>query len=175
MQRFRGGLVFKAHRLMYLSFLGLRVIKKKKKKSSELHPPFDCCHREPRFAFFWFQVSVFGFQASGFGCSGFGFRVSGFGRVGFRFRFSVSCFRVSCFVFRVSCFVFRVPGFERRVPGFGSRVGLEGFRRTSAGPETSAAMSARSAVCKSQLQHKSVNLWITLVIVKTKLTNLCVS
>jgi len=30
-QRFRGGLVFKAHRLLYHSALGLRVIKKKKK------------------------------------------------------------------------------------------------------------------------------------------------
>ena len=31
-KRFRGGLVFKAHRLLYHSTLGLRVIKKKKKK-----------------------------------------------------------------------------------------------------------------------------------------------
>ena len=31
MQRFRGGLVFKAHRLVYHSTLGLRVIKKKKR------------------------------------------------------------------------------------------------------------------------------------------------
>jgi len=30
-QRFRGGLVFKAHRVLYHSTLGLRVIKKKKK------------------------------------------------------------------------------------------------------------------------------------------------
>ena len=30
-QRFRGGLVFKAHRLLYHSTLGLRVIKKEKK------------------------------------------------------------------------------------------------------------------------------------------------
>ena len=30
-QRFRGGLVFKAHRRLYHSTLGLRVIKKKKK------------------------------------------------------------------------------------------------------------------------------------------------
>jgi len=33
MQRFRGGLVFKAHRLVYHSTLGLRVIKKKKEQS----------------------------------------------------------------------------------------------------------------------------------------------
>jgi len=32
-QRFRGGLVFKAHSLLYHSTLGLRVIKKKKKKT----------------------------------------------------------------------------------------------------------------------------------------------
>jgi len=31
-KRFRGGLVFKAHRLLYHSTLGLRVIKKKRKK-----------------------------------------------------------------------------------------------------------------------------------------------
>ena len=31
-KRFRGGLVFKAHRLLYHSTLGLRVTKKKKKK-----------------------------------------------------------------------------------------------------------------------------------------------
>jgi len=30
-KRFRGGLVFKAHRLLYHSTLGFRVIKKKKK------------------------------------------------------------------------------------------------------------------------------------------------
>ena len=34
-QRFRGGLVFKAHRLLYHSTLGLRVIKKKKEEQSE--------------------------------------------------------------------------------------------------------------------------------------------
>ena len=33
-QRFRGGLVFKAHRLVYHSTLGLTVIKKKKKKTN---------------------------------------------------------------------------------------------------------------------------------------------
>jgi len=33
-QRFRGGLVFKAHRLLCHSALGLRVIKKKKKKKT---------------------------------------------------------------------------------------------------------------------------------------------
>ena len=31
-KRFRGGLVFKAHRLVYHSTLGLRVIKKKKNR-----------------------------------------------------------------------------------------------------------------------------------------------
>ena len=35
-KRFRGGLVFKAHRLLYHSTLGLRVIKKKKKHCSRL-------------------------------------------------------------------------------------------------------------------------------------------
>ena len=38
-ERFRGGLVFKAHRLLCLSTLGSRVIKKKKKKSIPRSPP----------------------------------------------------------------------------------------------------------------------------------------
>jgi len=33
-KRFRGGLVFKAHRLVYHSTLGWRVIKQKKKKKN---------------------------------------------------------------------------------------------------------------------------------------------
>ena len=35
-QRFRGGLVFKAHRLLYHSTLGLRVKKKKKDLEADL-------------------------------------------------------------------------------------------------------------------------------------------
>ena len=38
MQRFRGELVFKAHRLLYHSTLGLRVIKKKKKIHNMIPP-----------------------------------------------------------------------------------------------------------------------------------------
>jgi len=34
-QRFRGGLVFKAHRLLYHSTLGLRVIKKRRRRLTE--------------------------------------------------------------------------------------------------------------------------------------------
>jgi len=37
-QRFRGGLVFKAHRLFYHSTLGLRAIKKKKKQLDRRQP-----------------------------------------------------------------------------------------------------------------------------------------
>jgi len=37
-KRFRGGLVFKAHRLVYHSTLGVRVIMKKKKKIVAQHP-----------------------------------------------------------------------------------------------------------------------------------------
>ena len=36
MKRFRGGLVFKAHRLLHPSTLGLAVIKKKKKKEKKM-------------------------------------------------------------------------------------------------------------------------------------------
>jgi len=38
-KRFRGGLVVKAHRLLYHSNLGLRVIKKKKKVRTETGAP----------------------------------------------------------------------------------------------------------------------------------------
>ena len=57
MQRFRGGLVFKAHRLLCHSTLGLRVIKKK----------------------------GWGFGSAGFGDWGFGVGVSGVGFRGLRF------------------------------------------------------------------------------------------
>jgi len=40
-QRFQGGLVFKAHRLVYHSILGWRVMKKKKKHRNM--PSFDFC------------------------------------------------------------------------------------------------------------------------------------
>ena len=40
-KRFRGGLVFKAHRLVYDSTVGLGVIKKKKSERQQLHPPRD--------------------------------------------------------------------------------------------------------------------------------------
>ena len=36
-EQFRGGLVFKAHRLLYHSTLGLRVIQKKEKKLDSWH------------------------------------------------------------------------------------------------------------------------------------------
>ena len=39
-KRFRGGLVFKAHRWLYHSTLGSRVKKKKKKKKNQ--PPIAC-------------------------------------------------------------------------------------------------------------------------------------
>ena len=51
-QWFRGGLAFKAHRLLYHSILGLRVIKKRKRKSTDrsrtlaalnARSPWCCC------------------------------------------------------------------------------------------------------------------------------------
>ena len=44
MKRFRGGLVFKAHKLVYHSTLGLRVIKKKKGTPDNTSPqdPAGC-------------------------------------------------------------------------------------------------------------------------------------
>ena len=41
-KRFRGGLVFKAHRLLYHSTLGLRVINKKRKKKELVVPVQPC-------------------------------------------------------------------------------------------------------------------------------------
>ena len=41
-KRFRGELVFKAHRLFYHSALGLRVIKKKKKGADEWRSGWGC-------------------------------------------------------------------------------------------------------------------------------------
>jgi len=43
-QRFRGGLVFEAHRLLYHSTLGLRVIEKKKR--ADLVEDRDLPHQE---------------------------------------------------------------------------------------------------------------------------------
>jgi hypothetical protein len=58
MKWFRGGLVFKAHRLLYHATLGSRVSKKKKKKRKKncalKHTPEECrsskleMHCEPR-------------------------------------------------------------------------------------------------------------------------------
>ena len=53
MKRFRGGLVFEAHRLLYHSTLGLRVIKKEKKGASE--------------GFICDLLSALGFKGSGWG------------------------------------------------------------------------------------------------------------
>ena len=74
MQRFRGGLVYRAHRLVYHSTLGLRVITKKKRRFHELE----------------FRV-----EGSEFCVSCFVVRVPGSG-------FCVLGFGVSCFVFRGS-------------------------------------------------------------------------
>ena len=42
-ERFRGGLVFKAHRLLYHSTLGSRVMKKKKKKTHQTRASDEDC------------------------------------------------------------------------------------------------------------------------------------
>ena len=63
-QRFRGGLVFKAHRRLYHSTLDLRVIKKKKKVTGRREPCQPCPTpvSPPRDA----PVQGFGFRVSGF-------------------------------------------------------------------------------------------------------------
>ena len=87
MKRFRGGLAFKAHRLVYHSTLGLRVINKKK-EPSRLNTR---CHREILAAMghrshilaaidFWrFSLMMLAGDAAfggwGLGSKGFGLRV----------------------------------------------------------------------------------------------------
>jgi len=46
-QRFRGGLAFKAHRLLYHSTLGLRVIKKKRRSAASRAASHECCDALP--------------------------------------------------------------------------------------------------------------------------------
>ena len=87
-KRFRGGLVFEAHRLLYHSTLGLRVIKKKEKKMS-----------------FTVQGSGFRVQGSGSRVRGSGFRVQGAGC-----RVQGSGSRVRGSGFRVQGSGFRDPG-----------------------------------------------------------------
>jgi len=123
MQRFRGGLVFKAHRLLYHSTLGLRVIKKKKKKGLGLCRwvvllvrSSGCRGSGVRDLGSGFQVSGSEFRVSGVRVLDCGFRVSGFG-------FRVGCW-ASVFGFRVFGFWipgsgFRVSGFEVRAAGVG--------------------------------------------------------
>ena len=104
-KRFRGGLVFKAHRWLYHSTLGSRVIKKKEKKR-QLSP----LRRVP------FSGTV---QGSGFRVRGSGFRVqvSGFGVRGSGLRVQGSGFRVQGSGFRVRDLTFRVQGSEFGVQG----------------------------------------------------------
>ena len=79
MQRFRGGLVFKPHRIVYHSTLGLIEINKKKKSP----PLFSGFPFRIKVWAFGFRVLVlgFGFWVLGFGVwvLGFGFWVLGFG------------------------------------------------------------------------------------------------
>ena len=76
--RFRGGLVFKAHRLVYHSTLGLRVINKKKKTApAEGGEHFGFVVQGFGFGFwgFGFWVLGFGVWGLGLGVWGLGFRV----------------------------------------------------------------------------------------------------
>ena len=76
MERFRGGLVFTAHRSLYYSILGSRVITKKKKKKKEAHLLQGLGFRG------WgsgFGVQGLGFGVWGSGFGGSGCRVQGFG------------------------------------------------------------------------------------------------
>jgi len=59
-QRFRGGLVFKAHRLVYHATLGLRVIQKKKEPRSQVSRRHDSCAKMGHT-----MSSLFGFKAQG--------------------------------------------------------------------------------------------------------------
>ena len=103
--RFRGGLVFKAHRLVYHSTLGWGAIEKRRRRTvTATNEPF----REKLAAraidatrvTTWFRVQGSGsrVQGSGFRVQGSGFRVQG---SGFRVQGSGSRFRVPGFWFGV--------------------------------------------------------------------------
>ena len=64
--QFRGGLVFKAHIIWYHSNLGLRVIKKMKKKKKRLQPPAEM--RLCRVQGSGFRVQDLGLRVQGSGC-----------------------------------------------------------------------------------------------------------
>ena len=112
-ERFRGGLIFKAHGLLYHSTPGMRVIKKKKKLRVDRFRVSDSV----------FLASELSSRGAGLGnrVSGFRSPVSGLG----------TCARVSKFRsrdsgadlgFQVSGPGFRISGFELRISG----VGFEG-------------------------------------------------
>ena len=107
MKRFRGGLVSKAHRLLYHSTLGLRVI-----KTWQLAPVKAL--NVPALAAAglrgWLWGLGFGFWGLGFGVWGLGFRVQGSG------------FRVWGLGFRVWGPGLRVWGSGLRVQGLGSGI-----------------------------------------------------
>ena len=69
MERFRGGLAFKAHRLVYHSTLGSRVIREEER-------------RRVQGSGFRVQGSGFRVQGSGFRVQGSEFRVQGSGEAG---------------------------------------------------------------------------------------------
>ena len=116
MQRFRGGLVSKAHRRLYHSTLGLRVIKQKKS-----HERFELRARNaPPWPYFYHLLLRSHYhivQEFGFRVSGFGFRGSGWKRT----RHEMTGFRVVGLGFQVSGFGFRVSGFGFRGYGAGRR------------------------------------------------------
>jgi len=72
-QRCRGGLVFKAHRLLYHSTLGLRVIQKMKEETPSARAGFGLKVQGPGY-----EVGL-GFRVKGFGVWDLGLRVSGLG------------------------------------------------------------------------------------------------
>ena len=80
-QRFRGELVFKAHRLLYHSTLGLRVTKKKEKTrfSFAKHPGVQGSGFRVQGPEFRVQGSGVGFQRSWFGVLDLGFMAKGLG------------------------------------------------------------------------------------------------
>ena len=131
------GLLFKAHRLVYHSTLGSRVIKKKKDLwravCADASPPASCFMLHV--SYFMLQASCSSLQASGFMLQGSGFRVqgSGFRVPGSEFRVQGSDFRVPGSGVRVQGSGFRVQGSGFRVPGSGFRVLGSGFRVPGSG------------------------------------------
>ena len=136
MKRFRGGLVFKAHRLLYHSTLGSRVIKKKKqvdRVAVACRGDVGAAKVENRAVVALHLVLCSGFEVLGFGGSGVGLMGKG---VGFRDS-TLTPPHTQAHHASDSARVFQVDGvrFRVQVSGTGAHRGKEPSRVWGSGAE----------------------------------------